>query len=278
MHVSYLQRRMIKCRNIRVEEGFTLIELSVVIVIIGLIVAGVVGGGKLVEQTKLRSIISDVEKFDTAYNTFRLEYNALPGDMSNASNYWSGIQNGNGDKNIVSPNNSGNGHDGECWNFWVHLGQNAGELLPAPYTTVGVSANMTETERERVLPLSDMGSHWGVYNRLRWQGHQYVLGASDSSWGHYGVAPSLTPKQTFSVDNKIDDGIPATGWVIVEGYVGVNNTLHWHSSLPHNPSYAQIPTSGNCTASGAASYDDTAQYNVGFDEVTCVPVFRYRGY
>ena len=71
--------------NIIHQEGFTLIELSIVIVIIGLIVAGVVGGQTLVLQAKIRSQISDFNKYKIAYNTFQLEYNAIPGDFNQAS-------------------------------------------------------------------------------------------------------------------------------------------------------------------------------------------------
>ena len=82
--------------NINKYNGFTLIELSIVIVIIGLIVAGVVGGQTLVKQAKLRSIITDVQKTQTIINTFFLEYGAMPGDMPNASNYWTGAYDGDG--------------------------------------------------------------------------------------------------------------------------------------------------------------------------------------
>jgi prepilin-type N-terminal cleavage/methylation domain-containing protein len=60
-------------------SGFTLIELSIVIVIIGLIVAGVVAGQSLVKQSKLYSIITDVSRYKVSVNTFRLTYNAIPG-------------------------------------------------------------------------------------------------------------------------------------------------------------------------------------------------------
>ena len=54
--------------------GFTLIELSIVIVIIGLIVGGVLVGRDLIRASQLRGLISEVEEFKTAANTFRLKY------------------------------------------------------------------------------------------------------------------------------------------------------------------------------------------------------------
>lgn len=59
-------------------QGFTLLELSIVIVIIGLIVAGISAGQSLVRQASLRSVISDVDKFRTAKNSFKLAYDANP--------------------------------------------------------------------------------------------------------------------------------------------------------------------------------------------------------
>jgi prepilin-type N-terminal cleavage/methylation domain-containing protein len=66
---------------LRVEKGFTLIKLSIVIVIIGLIVAGVVGGQAWVQQANIRGLISDINKYTIALYTFKLEYNAISGDM-----------------------------------------------------------------------------------------------------------------------------------------------------------------------------------------------------
>ena len=86
----------------RTEKGFTLIELSIVIVIIGLIVAGVVGGQSLVKQAKFRAIVGDFNKYNVAVNAFMLEYNSKPGDISNATDFWPGLtNNGNGNRNII---------------------------------------------------------------------------------------------------------------------------------------------------------------------------------
>src|SRR5580658_7858400 len=62
--------------------GFTLIELSIVLVIIGLIVGGVLAGQDLIRAAAARAQITQIEKYNTAVNTFRGKYNALPGDMN----------------------------------------------------------------------------------------------------------------------------------------------------------------------------------------------------
>lgn len=80
--------------NVRKTKAFTLIELSIVVVIIGLIVAGVVAGQSLVKQAKIRGVIQNWQKYTAAVTAFQLQYNTIPGDMPNASSYWSGAPNG----------------------------------------------------------------------------------------------------------------------------------------------------------------------------------------
>src|SRR5436305_84684 len=64
--------------------GFTLIELAIVLVIIGLVVGGVLVGRDLIATSQLRATMTQVEKYNTAVKTFRTKYNALPGDMKAA--------------------------------------------------------------------------------------------------------------------------------------------------------------------------------------------------
>src|SRR5271166_3486100 len=63
------------------EKGFTLIELSIVLVIIGLIVGAILVGRDMIKAAEIRSTISQEEKYQASVNTFRLKYAALPGDM-----------------------------------------------------------------------------------------------------------------------------------------------------------------------------------------------------
>ena len=65
--------------------GFTLVELSIVLVIIGLIIGGVLVGRDLISAAGVRAQVSQIEKFNTAVNTFSGKYGYLPGDISAAS-------------------------------------------------------------------------------------------------------------------------------------------------------------------------------------------------
>ena len=86
------------------QQGFTLVELSVVLVIIGLIVASVVAGKELIRNSQLQSVIRVAQSYEGAIRAFRWRYKAFPGDMSNAEEYWPGeTVNGDGD-GLIKPN------------------------------------------------------------------------------------------------------------------------------------------------------------------------------
>jgi prepilin-type N-terminal cleavage/methylation domain-containing protein len=65
-------------------KGFTLVELSIVLVIIGLLIGGIIAGSDLINVAAHRRVISEIQRYDTAVNLFRTTYSSLPGDMPNA--------------------------------------------------------------------------------------------------------------------------------------------------------------------------------------------------
>ncbi|MBY0354983.1 MAG: type II secretion system GspH family protein, partial [Rickettsiales bacterium] len=123
------------------KNGFSLLELSIVLVIIGLLASGVMVGQSLVRGAELRSITTDAQKYMSARNSFRLKYNAVPGDFRESTRFWgrqvnvascgtnsgaavstNGTCDGNGD-GIIIAGSTGAGLSGEVFQFWRHLAQ-----------------------------------------------------------------------------------------------------------------------------------------------------------
>jgi len=90
--------------NVQKTKGFTLIELSIVIIIIGFLVAGVAAGNEIIHTVKLKRYVTQITEIDNAVTMFEAQYKYLPGDFPNAQAYWPDCQdgttfpcNGNGD-------------------------------------------------------------------------------------------------------------------------------------------------------------------------------------
>jgi prepilin-type N-terminal cleavage/methylation domain-containing protein len=161
------------------KNGFTLIELSIVLVIIGLIVGGVLVGQNLIRAAEVRGTITQVEKFNTATNTFRGKFNALPGDMNAATAATFGFtprgtSRGEGDGNgILEGVNASSPlgireSTGETVMFWVDLSSAAaGKLIEGGFNTASPatdpSADVTGTNLNLYLPQAKLGhnNYWG---------------------------------------------------------------------------------------------------------------------
>lgn len=63
--------------------GFSLIELSIVLIIIGLLVAGITGGASLIESAKIRNFINEITGYNQAVSIFYAAKGRLPGDANN---------------------------------------------------------------------------------------------------------------------------------------------------------------------------------------------------
>jgi prepilin-type N-terminal cleavage/methylation domain-containing protein len=70
------------------QKAFSLVELSIVLVILGLLTGGILSGQSLIRASQLRSVSSDFQKYTTAMQTFRDKYFSYPGDMPNAVAFW----------------------------------------------------------------------------------------------------------------------------------------------------------------------------------------------
>ncbi len=236
-------------------SGFTLVELSIVLVIISLITGAIVSGREMIHTARLNSVMVDFNKYQTAYNTFSAKYDALPGDFDEASDYWPG----------ESYDGDGNGYictfagDVSTWNeavnFFNHLYQAGmiegyykrwtGAFLPAdkdnliPSKQIGRSAFYPWCAGLKVLFFT--GASHGLYTAA--DGNYMVFGYDWVNGANFVDNP-LAPSEAKMIDKKMDDGKPGTGKMVVSG-----------SPIPAS-------ASGNCASSHLIGDIDTATYNV----------------
>lgn len=214
------------------KKGFTLVELSIVLVIIGLIVGGVMMGRDLVQTAQLRSVLSQYEEYVAATNAFHLKYGGLPGDLDRASIYFGQVGgacsstqtnnnstltcSGDGDFAIESVATSPSGSSTrEIFRFWQQLA--AAKLIGGQFhgaqgaTTLDavIDGNVPSTTFDNIgfgIASTTMGSVFDD-NFLPGNTNFFMVGA-DLIFVN-GVA--FSTEDMFYMDSKLDDGAPGLG-------------------------------------------------------------------
>ena len=219
------------CINMN-KKGFSLVELSIVLIIIGLLVGGVTGGSKLIQNAKLNSVMSELQQYQTAYQTFILTYDGKPGDITDAKSYWTSanLANGNGngeiDGNYKYSSNveSTQPVSTEMANAWLQLSLSGiipqstdGSLSAAPSAVVGKNVPTSKFSSGSFYILWDgLGafSSQGITNFV----HLGKIASSDNSvMGGVMIASHMQ-----KIDKKLDDGKGVSG--SVRGYNGNGET------------------------------------------------------
>lgn len=237
------------------KRAFSLVELSIVLVILGLLVGGVLTGQSLIRAAELRSVTTEYQRYVTATHTFRDKYFMLPGDMNNATQFWgvaagagndstcfntvqttAATCNGNGD-GVIAPDPS----NYATKLFWKHLanaGLIEGNFSGTAATNGGFSAlttNMPDVRPGWNMPSSKVGAgFWGTANYGGWNAAiQKFFGPYGATAAPYypnsisllpstGIEPwaggPLSTDEAWNLDTKIDDGKPGSGKV--EAFTG----------------------------------------------------------
>jgi prepilin-type N-terminal cleavage/methylation domain-containing protein len=204
-------------------RGFTLLELSIVLLVIGLIAGGITIGASMIEQAKYKRLMQQIDELHTAVGTFKTTYTAIPGDMSTATSMWgaaaacptggaqaSGTCNGNGDLQIGAASSFL-----ESRTFAQHLSlakltsgiYNANwvapvvpgrDLIAAPFDNIGIRPSYLGTLS------GDPNWYDGNY------GHVYVVGRPNSTSATI-LDSWMRCEDAAALDKKFDDNMPGLG-------------------------------------------------------------------
>ena len=211
------------------KRGFTLIELSIVLVIIGLIVGGVFVGSDLIKAAQRRSIVSAHLDFEVRWNTFKLKYACIPGDCGSAAQIFGTSA---ACPASTSPGTCNGNNDG--WINWVSI--------PIESTLIWNHLNLADLANGYVgdeptlqaayyvvAPTKDRFQYWFLGGSVGRYAQLYpsvvcdntgtdmqgiALQSAGQNTPGQGFAPNVaidTVFNTYSIDVKFDDGRPCSG-------------------------------------------------------------------
>lgn len=215
------------------KNGFTLLELSIVLVIIGLIIGGITAGADLIRSAELNTVISDVNKYKVALNTFKLKYNQLPGDMDNASSYWptecaavhSTVSFCDGSGNGIIHGVSGGVEARESHNIWLHLVLSG--IISGSYTGFE-NADGGTTAGENIPESKISGAGFNIHEEVFYGKTAMGIGFGVPAADEYKeYLPVLIAAEAQAIDSKADDGVASSGAVIAtdDSYNGTANCI-----------------------------------------------------
>lgn len=201
--------------------GFTLIELSIVLVIIGLVVGGVLVGRDLIEAAKIRAQIKQVNDYSTNTGIFKNKYNALPGDITQANAANVGLKFHGTSYPDSAYSNDGIINDAAGYAPIRNAGQEpylfSYDLKDAGLMQMNPSGNSYQVSFYPPIAInpgagifitSYKGNIWMYLGKTVYYLGSWLAGHSPDSTG------TVTPAQAMSIDAKIDDGIPKSGIVL----------------------------------------------------------------
>lgn len=244
------------------KHGFSLVELSIVLVILGLLTGGILAGQSLIRASELRAASTEYARFATATNTFRDKYFSMPADFRDATRFWGRLSTTdcatNSSASVVATGTCDGGGDGNLWGtvreyftFWQQLAL-AG-LIEGSYSQATGGGGSYHSVPGTNVPRSKLNNAgWSVSytNSAAGDGalfavalgNHFILGANSGTDSTRFAA--LKPEEAWNIDTKMDDGKPGAGKVI--GY-------YWNSAC----------------ASASSNTDYAANYNLSNTSIQC---------
>ena len=191
-------------------RGFTLVEIAIVLVIIGLLLGGILKGQEMITQAKIKNVMSDFSGISAAYHGYQDRYRAIPGDDPNALSRWA----------APTVQGDGNGQVSGTYNFGCSV----------PGTTVGTNEACFFWDHLRRAGFVSGSGTMQPFNALTGLiGVQTGNGASATALGGFSgliiCSANLPDKIAIAVDTSMDDGQIASGTVRGDLQAGPNPVI-----------------------------------------------------
>jgi prepilin-type N-terminal cleavage/methylation domain-containing protein len=230
------------------KKGFTLVELAIVVTIIAIIITGIIVGNDILNATRLQSVIKEMNGYNNSVKSFYIKYQAIPGDMDNATDYWVSTGNGDGDGYIS---------DSVGWN---EASMSAHHL----YLAEEISFNSTFGSLYTVhgyYPESSISNAFYYFrsrNYFNTDNYNYISLAATLATSNF-VFLTVYPigvmdgKSAKSIDLKVDDGNPSSGIFIADHGIDPDNITQYNSGCI-TASSGSVPYTSSLNE-GEAEYD-----------------------
>ena len=208
------------------QSGFTLIELAIVLVIIGLLLGGVLKGQELINSAKVKNMANDFKNIQIQIYSYQDKFRALPGDDKAATVNVAATTDGNGNGVIEG---AWNATVGETFNFWQHIRK------------AGLATGSTNTSDANYTPKNTEGGRMGVQSNP----DQTITGLT----GSYAIcSEGILGKFAKQLDVSLDDGDTATGNMMTAASVSGSSATSAVTSSGTSPSISDSTKYTVCMA------------------------------
>ena len=185
------------------QSGFTLIEIAIVLVIIGLLLGGVLKGQEMINSAKVKNIANDFRQIPVYIYGYQDRFRAIPGDDARVVANISG--------NLATTpavSTVGNGVINGLWNsstntdesflFWQHV------------RLAGLAAGPTNIADATYIPRNADGGIMGIQSNVGFA----TITAPTAMTGTYIIcSDGIIGKFVKQLDITLDDGETSTGSV-----------------------------------------------------------------
>jgi prepilin-type N-terminal cleavage/methylation domain-containing protein len=171
------------------KQGFSLLEMAIAIVVLGLVASFTIKGKELVHTARLRSVVEQVATFKIAVQIFIDKYGGLPGTIANASRDIGDVENGDGSWKITSTETSKR--------FWSHL----------------LATDLLTSELQNGYPVSKLGGIYSVSSSV--PGHPGIwIILSNGTADNVKFQGIISQEDAGYMDKNNDTGNPTLGEII----------------------------------------------------------------